>query len=142
MADSVNPNPSDVAQRMWSQDNASQSNGLSIVEVGAGRAVLQMTVVADQVNGLGICHGGLLFLLADSAMAFASNSQNQVAVAVSASVDFVRPARLGDHLTATAIEEFVGPRIGLTSVAVRNELGELVASFHGRTTRTGGLIIE
>jgi acyl-CoA thioesterase len=142
MPDSNYPTAEVVVAAMWKHDSASQGAGLAIREIGPGRAVVDMTVRADHVNGLGVCHGGYIFLLADSAMAFASNSQNQVALAAAASIDFVRPAQMGDKLVATALEELTGPRIGLTSVAVRRADGELIAMFHGRTSRNGALVIE
>ncbi len=136
------PTPGRIAAAMWANDRASQTAGLSIREVRDGSAIVTMTVGPEHLNGLGVCHGGFIFLLADSAMAFASNSHNQVALAAAASIDFVQPARLGDELIATATEEMAGPRIGLSSVHVRTAEGLLIASFHGRTSRNGALVID
>jgi acyl-CoA thioesterase len=136
------PSPQVVAAAMWAEDRASQNAGLVIGDIGAGYAVLTMFVREGHLNGLGVCHGGYIFLLADSAMAFASNSHNHMALAAAASIDFVRPARLGDELIATAREELVGPRVGLTSVDVRCRDGSLIASFHGRTSRNGAQVVS
>lgn len=140
------PSPLAVSQAMLADDRASQSQGFVLVDVSGSSAVLSVVVREDMVNGLGICHGGIIFMFADSAMAFATNATNHVAVAASASIDFVAPARLGDTLTATAIIQWSGGRTGLTEVEVVAQTptepgARTVAFFHGRTQRTGGQII-
>jgi phenylacetic acid degradation protein PaaD len=140
------PSPLAVAQAMWADDRASQSHGFELVDVTANSAVLTVVVGEDMVNGLGVCHGGILFMFADSAMAFATNAANQVALAVAASIDFVAPAHLGDTLTATARIRWLGGRTALTDVEVVAQtpggaVPRTVAIFHGRTSRTGGQIV-
>src|SRR4029453_12264028 len=93
-----------VAAAMWAEDTASKALGMRIVAVGAGRATLTMTVRQDMTNGHGICHGGFIFSLADSAFAFACNSHNHRAVAQACDIVFIAQVRLGDELIATAIE--------------------------------------
>ena len=111
-------------------------------EVREHYARLSMAVRPDMVNGLGICHGGLVFTLADSAMAFASNSQNKVAVAATAHIDWLSPAQEGERLVAEATEHWTGGRSGLTDVVVTSSNdGRRVAIFHGRTSRTGAIIV-
>ena len=110
-------------------------------EVREHYACISMIVRADMVNGLGTCHGGLIFSLADSAMAFASNSLNAVAVAATAHIDWLSPGREGERLVAEATEHWNGGRSGLTDVVVTSDDGRRVAIFHGRTVRTGGTII-
>lgn len=94
-----------ASQAMWLRDNATHTLGMTLVSVTPGRAVLRMTVRADMVNGHHICHGGLIFTLADSAFAYACNSYNLNTVASACSIDFLAPARQGDVLEATAIEQ-------------------------------------
>ena len=142
----VQPSPWDVAKAMWADDRASQSHGFELVNVTEDSATLSLVVREDMVNGLGICHGGIIFMFADSAMAFASNAANLVALATAASIDFVAPARLGDSLIASARLRWLGGRVALTDVEVTaqspGEQGpKTVAFFHGRTSRTGGQII-
>lgn len=120
---------------MWQGDEASRSAGMSLDEVSQGHSVISMTVRADMVNGLDVCHGGYLFMLADSAMAFASNTADAPAVAAAAQIDFVAPAHLGDRLVARATTQWTGGRNALHDVEVRNQAGQLVARFHGRTSR-------
>ncbi len=145
MSDNL-PSPREVSDAMWANDRASQSQGFVLVDVTENSAELSVVVCEDMVNGLGVCHGGILFLFADSAMAYATNAANQVSLAVAASIDFVAPARLGDTLTAVAAPRWVGGRTSLTDVVVSAQTpGEdqprTVALFHGRTSRTGAQTI-
>jgi acyl-CoA thioesterase len=129
------------ARSMFSQDRASQALGMRILEVRPGYARLSMAVREDMVNGHQICHGGLIFTLADSAFAFACNTYDSVTVASAGSVDFLLPGRLGDELTATAEERSRSKRTGVYDVAVHNQRGECVALFRGRSHEIGGRVI-
>lgn len=121
------------AARMAEADEASRALGIHIEIPAPGAATASMTVRADMVNGFDVCHGGLIFTLADTAFAFACNAYNRLTVAASANIEFLRPARLGDTLVATAGEEHRGRRSGLYSVEVVNNAGERVALFRGRS---------
>ena len=129
------------ANAMWAQDKASQALGMEIIDVGPGRAVLTMTVRADMVNGHGICHGGFVFTLADSAFAFACNSHNQSTVASHCAVSYLKPGKLGDRLTATAIERWREGRSGITDVTVSTDTGTVIAEFRGNSRTIGGTLI-
>ncbi len=118
---------------MFAQDRASQAMGMEILDVAPGRARLAMTVRADMVNGHGICHGGLLFCLADSAFAFACNSFNRKTLAAGARIDFLAPAHLGDRLTASAEQVSRGNRTGVYDVQVHNQDGVHLALFRGNS---------
>ncbi len=135
--------PEQVAARtaaiMRDGDRASRSAGVDVVAVAPGRATARMTVRPDQVNGHGVCHGGYLFLLADTAMAYASNSHGVSALASGADIAFLRPAREGDALTAEAVERAASGRSGLYDVTVRTADGTVVAEFRGRTRQVPGL---
>ena len=120
---------------MWEADRASRAAGMSLDEVEPGRAVVSMTVRSDMVNGLGVCHGGYLFLLADSAMAFASNTAGSPAFAATAQIDFIAPAHVGERLVARAATQWSGRRAALHDVEVSDQSGRLVALFRGRTSR-------
>ena len=128
------------ARSMYAQDRASQALGMRILEVRPGYARLGMTVREDMVNGHQLCHGGLIFTLADSAFAFACNTYDAVTVASSGTIEFLLPARLGDELTAIADERSRSKRTGVYDVAVRNQRGECVALFRGRSHEIGGRI--
>jgi len=127
-----------TAEAMRRADRAAQGAGVALVEVGPGRAVVAMTVQDRHVNGHGICHGGYLFLLADAALAYASNSHGVSAVASGADITFLRPVVLGAELVAEAVERALAGRSGLYDVTVRDG-GGAVAEFRGRTRQVPGL---
>ena len=120
------------AKTMWAGDKASKALGIKIEIREAGAATAHMRVREDMINGFDICHGGLIFTLADTAFAFACNAYDRVTFAASASIEFVRPAQLGDKLRAIAREEHRGSRSGYYAVKVENDLGEVLALFRGR----------
>ena len=137
--------PQDRARRaadaMWADDRASQALGMRLVEVAPGRAVLEMTVREDMVNGHAIGHGGLTFSLADSAFAFACNSYNRSTVAHVCEIRFTAPTRLGDVLVAEAVERSREGRDGVYDVTVR--CGEtVVAEFVGRSKEIRGTLFD
>ena len=119
------------AEAMWSTDDASKWVGMQIDEMDDGKAVLSMSVEKHHTNGIGMCHGGLIFTLADSAFAFACNSHNQLAVAQHVNISFNAPAELGDRLTAVATEVNLAGKNGITDVDVTNQDGTLIAKFRG-----------
>ena len=121
------------AQRMYARDRASQHLGIEIVEVMPGRATARMAIADTMVNGHDIAHGGYVFLLADSAFAFACNTYGVVTLAAGADVVFTAPARLGDVLVAEASERSRFGRSGVYDVTVRRENGDVVAEFRGRS---------
>ncbi|TDB82127.1 hydroxyphenylacetyl-CoA thioesterase PaaI [Actinomadura sp. KC216] len=117
---------------MYARDKVAQDLAMRITEIAPGRARLRMTVGDTMVNGHGIAHGGYVFLLADSAFAYACNTHDAVTVAASAEVVFVAPARTGDVLEATAVERTRYGRSGIYDVTVRRVPGgEVVAEFRG-----------
>lgn len=124
---------------MVAADSAARSTGIRIVDIGPGHATAALTVGERHVNGHGVCHGGVLFLLADTAMAHACNSYGTSTVASGADIAFLRPASLGDELTATAAERALAGRSGLYDVTVRTGDGTAVAEFRGRTRQVPGL---
>ena len=135
-----------VAERsvaaLWRGDRASQSLGMQVGSCGPGAAQVTMRIRPDMVNGHGICHGGLVFALADSAFAFACNSHGDRTVAAGASIEFLRPAREGDLLAATASERWRAGRSGIYEIEVRNQRGEAVALFRGRSQRVAGRLTD
>lgn len=130
------------AAAMWSRDRASQALGIELSEIGPGRAVAEMTVREDQVNGHGIAHGGYVFTLADTAFAFACNTHGAVTVAAGADIVFLAPSELGDRLVATAVERSRQGRNGICDVTVRRSDGALVAEFRGRSRQSAQSILE
>jgi len=131
-----------VAAAMYSDDSASQMLGMEIQAVGPGYARLTMRVRDDMVNGHDICHGGLIFTLADSAFAFACNSDNHSTVASGASIEFLRPGKAGDVLAAEAKVSVQGRRTGVYDISVRNQDDALIALFRGKSHRIKGQVLE
>jgi acyl-CoA thioesterase len=129
------------ADAMWAEDKASRAMGMQIEKVGPGFAVLSMSVGADMVNGHGLCHGGYIFALADSALAFACNSHNQRHVAQHCQIAYLAPGRLGMRLLAEARERYRGERSGIYDVTVRSEAGETIAEFRGHSRSIPGALV-
>ena len=134
--------PQQTAERardaMWAQDATGQALGIAITAIAPGRATATMTVRPDMLNGFAICHGGFITTLADTAMAFASNSYNEVTVASGLEINFLDSGKLNDLLTAEAEEVSRGGRLGLYDVTVRNEAGVQIAVMRGRTSTLQG----
>ena len=130
------------AEAMWSEDRASQWFGMSIVTVDEGTSVLRLTVQEHHANGHGICHGGVIFALADSAFAFACNSRNQSTVAQHNMISFVTPAQVGDVLTAEAHETSLAGRNGIYDVTVTNQVGTKIAEMRGLSRAIKGQIFN
>lgn len=136
----------DIAERsaraMYDSDKASRNLGMTLTAVAPGEATMTMTVRETMVNGHGICHGGYMFLLADSTFAFACNSYNERAVAAHCDISFVKPVKLGDVLTARGREVWREGRNGIYDITVTDQTGATVAEFRGRSRTIGGPVIE
>ena len=129
------------ADLMWADDRASPAMGMAIEEVAPGSARLAMTVAARMVNGHGLCHGGFIFALADSAFAFACNSRNEKSVAQHCGITYLRPAKLGMRLVADAQERSRSGRSGIYDVTVTAD-GEVIAEFRGASRSIGEKFLE
>ena len=130
------------ADRMYASDTASKALGIEIEIPEVGSAVATMRVRKDMTNGFDLCHGGLIFALADTAFAFACNAYDDVTVAGSGTVEFLRPAFEGDELRAVALEEHRGKRSGVYAVEVVNQRDEFVALFRGRAVARGQSLLD
>ena len=130
------------AAARWAGDRAGQALAMKIEAVAPGTASLSMAVREDMVNGHGICHGGFVFTLADTAFAYACNSQNYSAVAAGARIEFLAPGHLGDRLVAAARQVVQGGRTGVYDVVVSNQEGKQLALFRGNSHRIGGALVD
>ena len=130
------------AKAMWADDQACRDLGMRILRVAPGEAELSMPVEARMVNGHGICHGGYIFTLADSAFAYACNSFNRRAVAQSNTITYLRPAKLGDRLTARGVQTTSAGRSGITDVTVFDQEGRVIAVFRGLSRSIEGHLVE
>ncbi len=130
------------AARMWEEDASSQALGMTLDAVGPGHATMSMAVTAPMVNGHGLCHGGYIYTLADSAFAFACNTYNMRCVAQHGSITYLRPGRRGMRLVATATERARAGRSGLYDVTVADEAGTIIAEFRGASRSLGTHFFE
>ncbi|MDX2484352.1 MAG: hydroxyphenylacetyl-CoA thioesterase PaaI [Pseudodonghicola sp.] len=130
------------AAAMWANDNASKWAGMAITHVDAGTATLELTVEAHHCNGHAICHGGVIFMLADSAFAFACNSRNQATVAQHNLINFVAPGKQGDRLSACAREVSLTGRSGIYDVSVTDQNGQTIAEFRGMSRAIKGQLFD
>lgn len=147
MADPVIPStdPQTLAEQtadaMWSRDRAAQAMGMQIQHVAPGQSLLTMPVRPDMVNGHHICHGGMIFTLADTAFAYACNSYNRNTVASACHIDFLAPAMEGETLEAEAVERSQSGRTGVYDITVRTTAGKTIALFRGKSYRINGEVI-
>ncbi|WP_312626756.1 hydroxyphenylacetyl-CoA thioesterase PaaI [Scandinavium sp.] len=128
------------ARVMYEKDTCAQALGIDIIEMDEGFAVLTMTVTQQMLNGHQTCHGGQLFSLADTAFAYACNSQGLAAVASACNIDFLRPGFVGDKLTATARVKHQGKLTGVYDIEIVNQQQKTVALFRGKSHRIGGSV--
>jgi acyl-CoA thioesterase len=132
-----------VGEAMFSADVASQQTmGMRLVFCKPGQAQMTMQVTLAHLNGHQICHGGFIFTLADSTFAFACNSHNKVALAASASIDFLKPAQLHDVLTCDGQERVLSGRHGVYDMTVRNQHNEVIALFRGKSAQIQGTVVS
>ena len=125
-----------VVQGMLARDEFSRWLGLEVAELVPGRCGCRMTVREEMVNGFGVAHGAIVFALADSALAFASNANGRITMSIENRISYPAPVRPGDRLSALTLEESVTNRLGFYLVRVTNQQGRLVGLFQGTVYRT------
>jgi acyl-CoA thioesterase len=131
-----------AGKAMYERDPASQKLGMRLDEIRPGYARMSMRVRDDMLNGHSTCHGGYIFMLADSAFAFACNSHNFVTVGAGCTIDYLAPGREGDLLTAEATEQALTGKTGVYDIVVTNQEGRKVALFRGKSHRVSGHVVE
>jgi acyl-CoA thioesterase len=129
-----------AGKTMYDNDPASQALGMVLAAIGPGYARMTMTVRPDMLNGHRTCHGGYIFMLADSAFAFACNSHNFNTVGAGCTIDYLAPGREGDVLTAEAVEQALTGKTGVYDVTVTNAAGARIALFRGKSHRVSGMV--
>ena len=131
-----------VGEAMYAADPAVRDfMQIELLACEPGRAVMRMQVRAPMLNGHRICHGGLIFTLADSTFAYACNIRNKVTVAAGCSIEFLKPAQLDDVLTCEGVEQVLQGRHGIYDMTVRNQRGEVIAVFRGKSASIQGTVI-
>jgi len=131
-----------AGKTMYERDPASRALGMTLDAIRPGYARMSMRVREDMLNGHGTCHGGYIFMLADSAFAFACNSHNFNTVGAGCSIDYLSPGREGDLLTAEAVEQALSGKTGVYDIVVTNQEGRKVALFRGKSHRVNGMVAE
>lgn len=126
-----------VVRGMLDRDAFSAWLGLELLDVRPRAAAVRMTVRPEMVNGFGVCHGGVTFALADSALAFASNTHGRITVSIENSITYPAAVAVGDVLTAIAAEETAANRVAFYGVRVTKQDDSVVALFRGTVYRTG-----
>ena len=125
-----------IVAAMLERDEFSRWLGVDVTYVAPNAATVRMTVRPEMVNGFGVCHGGIAFSLADSALAFASNTHGRVTVSIENSIRYPAPIAPGDVLTATAVQESASRRLAFFGVTVSKQGGDVVGLFRGTVYRT------
>ena len=131
-----------VGREMYRRDRTSHFLRIALDEIRPGYARMSLTVTDDMVNGHGMCHGGFIFTLADSAFAYSCNSHNHNAVASGCTIEYLAPAQVGDVLTATAEERALAGRSGIYDIEVSNQAGKRIALFRGKSHRIQGELVK
>jgi acyl-CoA thioesterase len=144
--DSMTADPQALAElagkTMYERDPASQALGMMLDAIRPGYARMSMPVRADMLNGHGTCHGGYIFMLADSAFAFACNSHNLNTVGAGCTIDYLAPGRAGDVLVAEALEQALAGKTGIYDIVVSNQEGRKIALFRGKSHRVSGMVAD
>ena len=130
-----------AGKTMYERDPASQALGMALDAIRPGYARMSMRVRDDMLNGHGTCHGGYIFMLADSAFAFACNSHNFNTVGAGCTIDYLAPGRAGDVLVAEAVEQALSGKTGVYDVVVTDQDGRKVALFRGKSHRVAGHVV-
>jgi acyl-CoA thioesterase len=125
-----------VVDKMMADDAFSRWLGIKVLDIEPGYAKLEMEIRDEMANGFNVSHGGVVFSLADSALAFASNNYGRVAVAMENNISFMKKVVPGDTLTAQTEELSIGRRIGVYNISITNQKDEQVALFRGTVFRT------
>ena len=127
--------PREIVNRMFDNDAFSQWLGISVDEVSVGKSVLSMIIREEMTNGFGIAHGSITYALADSALAFASNSHGRQSVSIDTAINHIESLKAGDRIVAVARENALKNKFGFYTVEIRKE-DKVVALFKGTVYRS------
>jgi len=131
-----------VGENMFEKSPVVQHWGIELKAITAGAAEMRMIIREDMSNLHGQCHGGVLFTMADACFGFAANSYNDRTVAASCDINFLKPAEVGDEVTARSVEIWKRGRSGLYDVTLTNQDGDKVAIMRAHARMTKGTHID
>lgn len=126
-----------VVNKMYDNDAFSKWLGIERLLVKEGKCILRMTITKEMLNGFAIAHGGITYSLADSALAFASNSYGKMSVSIETSISHIESCKEGDVITAVAEEVSLSNKIGIYAINIHNQANKKVGYFKGTVYRTG-----
>jgi len=129
-------------RHMYENDAFSKWLGIKILKVSDGFVKLEMMVRKEMTNGFDIAHGGIAFSLADTALAFAAGTYGNIAPALNNNISFIKPAKTGDMLTATAEQLHIGKQTGVYNITIRNQDQKTVAVMRGTVFRTDSGVVS
>ena len=129
--------PKEITDAMMAVDAFSRWLGIKVLESGKGVSKISMVVRKEMLNGFGIAHGGITYSLADSALAFSSNSHGRKSVSVETSISHTVSLIEGDEIIAEAKEENCSNKIGIYTITIKRTSDKaLVALFKGTVYRS------
>lgn len=131
-----NSSPENIVRQLYEKDAFTQWLGIQVLEVKQGTCILQMTIRKEMLNGFAIAHGGITYSVADTALAFSSNTQGRKSVSIETSISHTEPLKEGDVITASAEEISLSNKIGIYQITIKNQHDKTVALFKGTVYRT------
>lgn len=131
-----NSSPENIVSILYEKDAFTQWLGIRVLEVKQGSCILQMTIRKEMLNGFAIAHGGITYSLADTALAFSSNTQGRKSVSIETSISHTESLKEGDVITASAEEISLSNKIGIYQINIKNQHDKIVALFKGTVYRT------
>lgn len=123
--------PKEIVDKMINNDAFSKWLGINIIQLKKGYCKIQMKILHDMTNGFDIAHGGICYSLADSALAFASNSHGKMALSIETSISHTKKVNINDTLTAETKELNINSKTGLYNIKITNQNSEEIAFFKG-----------
>ncbi len=127
--------PKEIVHKMFDNDAFSQWLGITIESIEEGNCTLSMIIRKEMLNGFAIAHGGITYSLADSALAFASNSHGRQSVSIDTTINHIETLKEGDKITAVAKQEALKNKFGFYTIEIKKE-NTVVALFKGTVFRS------
>lgn len=132
----LSPDYENIVEKILMQDPFSNWMGIEIIEVKEGFCKIRCRIRKDMINGFGVTHGGIIYSIADSALAFSASTGGRVALALDNSISYTKKAQLGDTLTACSNSINITHRTGLFDIKVTNQASDIIAAMKGTVYRT------
>jgi acyl-CoA thioesterase len=127
--------PKEIVNKMFQNDFFSQWLGITVESIEEGTCTLSMTIRKEMLNGFAIAHGGITYSLADSALAFASNSHGRQSVSIDTSINHIETLKEADTIVAVAKQEALKNKFGFYTIEIKKE-NTVVALFKGTVFRS------